>query len=154
MHCRRVSVNQACRRCLPRSATRSTRRRANACASSRCRNRSWCNHFNSHVQRPTPKNVSYWGLDLGSWELTPGTTGHRRHARRVAMKRAFIVVAFLFAVICVRAAAPPAALDSKGNGAISTFVKEAIARGDVPGAVILVTGADRVLYHEAFGKMN
>jgi len=70
------------------------------------------------------------------------------------MKRAFIVVAFLFAVICVRAAAPPAALDSKGNGAISTFVKEAIARGDVPGAVILVTGADRVLYHEAFGKMN
>ena len=70
------------------------------------------------------------------------------------MKRAFIVVAFLFAVICVRAAAPPAALDSKGNAAISTFVKDAIARGDVPGAVILVTGPDRVLYHEAFGKMN
>ena len=70
------------------------------------------------------------------------------------MKRAFIVVAFLFAVICVRAAAPSAALDSKGNTAISAFVKDAIARGDVPGAVILVTGPDRVLYHEAFGKMN
>ena len=69
------------------------------------------------------------------------------------MKRAFIVVAFLFGVINVLAA-PPAALDSKGNTAISAFVKDAIARGDVPGAVILVTGPDRVLYHEAFGKMN
>jgi methyl acetate hydrolase len=69
------------------------------------------------------------------------------------MKRAFIVVAFLFGVINVLAA-PPAALDSKGNTAISAFVKDAIARGDVPGAVILVTSPDRVLYHEAFGKMN
>ena len=34
------------------------------------------------------------------------------------------------------------------------FSKGAVARGDVPGVVVLVTAPDRVLYHEAFGKMN
>ena len=69
------------------------------------------------------------------------------------MKRAFVVVALLFAVVGIRAASPPA-LDTKGSAAIGTFLKSAIARGDVPGVVVLVTGPDRILYHEAFGKMN
>jgi CubicO group peptidase (beta-lactamase class C family) len=69
------------------------------------------------------------------------------------MKRALVVVAFLFAVATVPAAAPPA-LDSRASAAIGTFLESAIARGDVPGVVVLVTAPDRVLYHEAFGKMS
>jgi CubicO group peptidase (beta-lactamase class C family) len=69
------------------------------------------------------------------------------------MKRAFLVVAFLLAVISLPAAAPPA-LSTQGGAALNTFLKSAIDRGDVPGAVVLVTAPDRVLYHEAFGKMS
>ena len=69
------------------------------------------------------------------------------------MKRAFVIVAFLFAVVDIRAAAPPT-LNTEGGAAIGTFLKSAIARGDVAGVVVLVTGPDRVLYHEAFGKMK
>ena len=68
-------------------------------------------------------------------------------------KRALVLVALLFAVIALPAAAPPA-LDSQGSAAIGTFLKNAVARGDVPGVVVLVTAPDRVLYHEAFGKMS
>ena len=69
------------------------------------------------------------------------------------MKRAFVVVAFLFAIIDIGAAAPPA-LNTQGGAAIGAFLKTAIDRGDVPGVVVLVTGPDGVLYHEAFGKMS
>ena len=69
------------------------------------------------------------------------------------MKRFLIVFALLLFVVHHPAAAPPA-IDSQGNAAISSFVQDAIARGDVPGAVVLVTAPDRVLYHDAFGKMN
>jgi Beta-lactamase len=69
------------------------------------------------------------------------------------MKRFVVLFAVLVFVVHLPAAAPPA-LDAKGNAAIGAFVTEAVARGDVPGAVVLVTGPDRVLYHEAFGKMN
>jgi len=69
------------------------------------------------------------------------------------MKRVFVVVAFLFAIIDIGAAAPPA-LNTEGGAALGTFLTAAIDRGDVPGAVVLITGPDRVLYHEAFGKMS
>jgi CubicO group peptidase (beta-lactamase class C family) len=52
------------------------------------------------------------------------------------------------------AAAPPPTLDAKGQGALSSFLTGAVSRGDVPGVVVLVAAPDRVLYHEAFGKMN
>ena len=69
------------------------------------------------------------------------------------MKRFLVLSVVLLFVVNLPAAAPPA-LDTGGNAAIGTFVKSAIARGDVPGAVVLVTSPDHVLYHEAFGKMN
>ena len=69
------------------------------------------------------------------------------------MKRFLVLSVVLLFVVNLPAAAPPA-LDTGGNAAIGTFVKSAIARGDVPGAVVLVTSPDQVLYHEAFGKMN
>jgi len=69
------------------------------------------------------------------------------------MKRYLALFAVLLFVVTLPAAAPPA-LDPQGSAAIGTFLKAAIARGDVPGVVVLVTGPDRVLYHEAYGKMN
>ena len=45
-------------------------------------------------------------------------------------------------------------LDLQGASTISAFLTETVDRGDVPGVVVLVTAPDRVLYHEAFGKMN
>src|ERR1700741_998006 len=69
------------------------------------------------------------------------------------MKRAFVVLAFLFAVISLPAAAPPA-LSTQGGAAIGTFLTTATDRGDVPGVVVLITGRERVLYHEVFGKMS
>ena len=69
------------------------------------------------------------------------------------MKRFLVLSAVLLLVVNLPAAAPPT-LDTGASAAIGTFVKSAIARGDVPGAVVLVTSPDRVLYLEAFGKMN
>jgi len=69
------------------------------------------------------------------------------------MKRALIVFALLFFVAHLPAAAPPA-LSTQAGAALGTFLKTAIDRGDVPGVVVLITGPDRVLYHEAFGKMS
>ncbi len=37
---------------------------------------------------------------------------------------------------------------------LSSFLSDAVSHGDVPGVVVLVTTRDRVIYHEAFGKMN
>ncbi len=45
-------------------------------------------------------------------------------------------------------------LDLQGPRTISTFLADTVNRGDVPGLVVLVAAPDRVLYHEAFGKMN
>jgi len=70
------------------------------------------------------------------------------------MKRMLALVAVLLFVVNLPAAAPPPSIDAQGPAAISSFLRTAITRGDVPGVVALVVGPDRVLYHEAFGKMN
>ena len=69
------------------------------------------------------------------------------------MKRAFVLITLLLVVVALPAAAPPT-LDASGSAALGTFLNSAIARGDGPGVVVLVTAPDRVLYHEAFGKMS
>ena len=55
------------------------------------------------------------------------------------------------AIACV---SPRPALDATATGALSTFLSDTVERGDVPGVVVLVVAPDRVLYHEAFGKMD
>ena len=67
----------------------------------------------------------------------------------------FLVPVF---VLCFVAAGPAASsgpsLDAQGAGALTRFLAEAVSRDDVPGVVVLVAAPDRVLYHEAFGKMS
>jgi CubicO group peptidase (beta-lactamase class C family) len=69
------------------------------------------------------------------------------------MKQLLAIVAVLALMVGVNAV-PPASLTTQGSSALSTFLGDAVARGDVPGVVALVVDRDKVLYHEAFGKMN
>jgi methyl acetate hydrolase len=69
------------------------------------------------------------------------------------MKRTLLLVP-LVALLLVGVKAAPLLLTSAGSTAVSTFLADAVSRGDVPGVVALVVDRDKVLYHEAFGKMN
>jgi methyl acetate hydrolase len=69
------------------------------------------------------------------------------------MKRLLTLVAICALMVGVKAV-PPALLTTEGSSALSAFFADAVARGDVPGVVALVVDRDKVLYHEAFGKMN
>jgi len=69
------------------------------------------------------------------------------------MKQLLAIVAVLVLMVGVNAV-PPVSLTTEGSGALSSFFAESVARGDVPGVVALVVDRDKVLYHEAFGKMN
>src|SRR5262245_33303391 len=55
--------------------------------------------------------------------------------------------------IAIVAAAPPS-LPRLGSSTLSTFLKSATDRGDVPGVVVAVVNKDGVLYNEAFGKSS
>jgi CubicO group peptidase (beta-lactamase class C family) len=69
------------------------------------------------------------------------------------MKRVIVLAAVLLFAVTLPAALPPS-LDAQASAAISGVLRAAVARGDVPGVVAVVVSPDRVLYHEAFGKMN
>ena len=64
------------------------------------------------------------------------------------MKRLAWLLPVLF--VTVITAAP--SLPQQGATAISTVLKTATDRGDVPGVVVAVVNKDGVLYHEAFGR--
>ena len=67
------------------------------------------------------------------------------------MKRLLWLLPLLF--VTVISAAPPA-LPPQGATALSTFLKSATDRGDVPGVVVAVVDKNGVLYNEAFGKSS
>jgi len=67
------------------------------------------------------------------------------------MKRMRWLLPILF--VTVIAAAPPS-LPSQGATALSSFLKSATDRGDVPGVVVAVVDKNGVLYNEAFGKSS
>jgi methyl acetate hydrolase len=67
------------------------------------------------------------------------------------MKRMLWLLPLL--LVMVIAAAPPS-LPSQGATALSTFLKSATDRGDVPGVVVAVVDKNGVLYNEAFGKSS
>src|SRR5687767_16034691 len=66
------------------------------------------------------------------------------------MKRLLFVLPVLF--IAVLSAAP--SIPGEGTAALSKFLADATARGDVPGVVVTVVSKDSVLYHEPFGKSS
>jgi CubicO group peptidase (beta-lactamase class C family) len=69
------------------------------------------------------------------------------------MKQLLAIVAVLALMVGVKAV-PPLTFTNEGSSALSTFLGNAVARGDVPGIVAIVVDRDKVLYHEAFGKQN
>ena len=67
------------------------------------------------------------------------------------MKRLLWLLPLLF--VAVISAAPPS-LPQQGTAALSTFLKQATDRGDVPGVVVAVVDKNGSLYNEAFGKSS
>ena len=67
------------------------------------------------------------------------------------MKRMLCLLPLL--LVTVISAAPPA-LPPQGATALSSFLKSATDRGDVPGVVVAVVDKNGVLYNEAFGKSS
>jgi len=66
---------------------------------------------------------------------------------------AALPVAALIVVVRLAAQAPPVAVESSaGFAPIGPLVEAAIARHDLPGAVVLVGRGDAILYHHAFGQ--
>ena len=64
------------------------------------------------------------------------------------MKRLLWLLPLLF--VAVISAAPT--IPAPGTAALSSFLKDATERGDVPGVVVAVVNKDGVVYHEAFGR--
>jgi CubicO group peptidase (beta-lactamase class C family) len=64
------------------------------------------------------------------------------------MKRLLWVLPLLF--VAAVSAAP--SISTQGVADLSTFLKNATDRGDVPGVVVQVVDKDGILYHEAFGR--
>jgi len=64
------------------------------------------------------------------------------------MKRLLWLLPLL--LVAVTSAAPN--IPAQGTAALSSFLKEATDRGDVPGVVVAVVNKDGVVYHEAFGR--
>jgi methyl acetate hydrolase len=63
------------------------------------------------------------------------------------MKRLLWLLPLLF--VAVTSAAPN--IPPQGTAALSSYLKDATDRGDVPGVVVAVVNKDGVVYHEAFG---
>ena len=67
------------------------------------------------------------------------------------MKRLLVALPVLF--VAALAAAVPS-LPPQGAAALSKFLTDATARGDVPGVVVTVVNKDGMIYNEAFGKRS
>ncbi len=67
------------------------------------------------------------------------------------MKRLLVALPVLF--VSALAAAVPL-LPSQGAAALSKYLTDATARGDVPGVVVTVVTKDGMIYNEGFGKRS
>ena len=61
---------------------------------------------------------------------------------------------WLLPVLFVAALSAASSIPQQGTAALSKFLTDATARGDVPGVVVTVVNKDGVLYHEAFGRSS
>jgi CubicO group peptidase (beta-lactamase class C family) len=66
------------------------------------------------------------------------------------MKRLF----WLLPLVLVTAISAAPTLPQEGSAALSTFLKTATDRGDVPGVAVAVVNKDGLLYNEAFGQSS
>jgi methyl acetate hydrolase len=62
-----------------------------------------------------------------------------------------VFVVSLFLLVTMQAAPR---IRPDGAAALSAFLSDAVARGEVPAIVAMVVGPDEVLYQQAFGKLN
>ena len=70
------------------------------------------------------------------------------------MKRLLMLGSALLLAHLEAAAPALPRISEQGNQALSTFLKAAVARGDVPGVVALVVNHEETLYQGGFGKLN
>ena len=68
------------------------------------------------------------------------------------MKKTLWILPVAVAIAALSAAAQ--SILQPGTAALSKFLADATARGDVPGVVVTVVNKDGALYHEAFGKSS
>jgi methyl acetate hydrolase len=61
---------------------------------------------------------------------------------------------WLLPVLFVAALSAASSIPQQGTAALSTFLNDATARGDVPGVAVTIVSKDGVLYQEAFGKSS
>jgi CubicO group peptidase (beta-lactamase class C family) len=61
---------------------------------------------------------------------------------------------WLLPALFVAALGAASSIPQQGTAALSTFLTDATARGDVPGVVVAVVNKDGLLYNEAFGKSS
>src|SRR5262245_24767327 len=61
---------------------------------------------------------------------------------------------WLLPVLFVAALSAAPSIPQQGTAALSKFLTDATARGDVPGVVVAIVNKDGVLYNEAFGKSS
>src|SRR5262249_19835528 len=61
---------------------------------------------------------------------------------------------FLLPILCVAVLTAAPTLPTKATSDLSTFLKDAVDRGDVPGVVVAVVNKDGLLYNEAFGRSS
>jgi methyl acetate hydrolase len=60
-------------------------------------------------------------------------------------------VSLVLPLVCAAALSAATTVSPQGAAALSSFLKSATARGDVPGVVVAVVNKDGMLYNEAFG---
>jgi methyl acetate hydrolase len=60
----------------------------------------------------------------------------------------------LLALLPLHAAPSAPVVSARGASDLTAYLQGAVDRQDIPGAVALVVNRDRVVYHEAFGKLN
>src|SRR5688572_5583621 len=66
------------------------------------------------------------------------------------MKRVLWLLPLMFVAVTSAATS----LSPQGTSALSTFLRNATERGDVPGIVVAVVNKEGTLYHEAFGRSS
>ena len=68
--------------------------------------------------------------------------------------RVLIALGLVLACAAAMRSAGDPAVSEAGRQSLSAFLKDAVARGEVPGVVAMVVGRDRILYEGAYGKRD